>query len=95
MGKKARLRAERRANERLHAPRGPGRWLRRRTWLVGLLVVLLVIGGVGAWQWNSARTATLEPAPRFNLMASNGKVLTLDDFVGRQEVVLIFYMGAG
>jgi hypothetical protein len=71
--------------------------MRRRRWrwiAVGIAALLLVAGGVGAWQWNGARAA-FDPAPRFNLMGSTGKVYTLDDFLGKQEVVLIFYMGTG
>jgi peroxiredoxin len=41
---------------------------------------------------SASRTRT---SPRFNLMGSSGRTYTLDDFVGKQEVVLIFYMGAG
>ena len=67
---------------------------RRRRWIaVGIAALLLVAGGAGAWQWNERRAAP-EPAPRFNLMASTGKVVKLEDFLGKQEVVLIFYMGA-
>lgn len=67
---------------------------RRRRWIaVGIVALLLVAGGAGAWQWNERRGAP-EPAPRFNLMASTGKTVTLEDFLGKQEVVLIFYMGA-
>ena len=67
----------------------------RAKWIVGVLLTLLVVGGgVGVWQWNGAR-ATPEAAPRFNLLASTGRVITLDDFLGKQELVLLFYMGAG
>jgi cytochrome oxidase Cu insertion factor (SCO1/SenC/PrrC family) len=68
--------------------------MRRRWRWIGIAALLLVAGGAGAWQWNERRAAPA-PAPRFNLMASNGNVVTLDDFLGKQEVVLIFYMGAG
>jgi hypothetical protein len=70
---------------------------RRRRWRLiatGIAALLLIGGGVGAWQWNAARAAP-EPAPRFNLWGSSGKAYNLDDFAGKQEVVLIFYMGAG
>ena len=90
MGREARARAKSRAGHR----RG---WFmhRRSRWLAaGIAALLLTAGGVGAWQWNAARAAP-EPAPRFNLMGSSGRTYTLDDFVGKQEVVLIFYMGAG
>jgi hypothetical protein len=68
----------------------------RRRWRLisaSVAVLLLVGGGVGAWRWNAARAAP-EPAPRFNLWGSSGRTYTLDDFAGKQEVVLIFYMGA-
>ena len=78
----------------------PRNWLMRRRWrwiAASIAALLLVGGGVGAWQWNERRAAPAVPAaaPRFNLMASSGNVVTLDDFLGKQEVVLIFYMGAG
>jgi hypothetical protein len=64
-------------------------------WIVATLLALLVGGGgFGAWMWNTAR-ATPEPAPRFNLLASTGRVIILDDYLGKQEVVLLFYMAAG
>ena len=90
----------RKAREKL-AQREKGRPELRRSmrgrakWIVGALLALLVLGsGVAVWQWNGARAA-LESAPRFNLLASTGRVITLDDFLGKQEVVLLFYMGAG
>jgi hypothetical protein len=69
---------------------------RRRTKrLVGVVLALLVVGGsIGAWQWIGAR-ATPEAAPPFNLPASTGQRIALTDYVGQQEVVLLFYMGAG
>lgn len=91
MGRKAKKQLEQRGK----GWPGPRPGMRRRTKrIVGSLVALLVIGGVGTWLWNGAR-ATPEPAPRFNLLASTGRVITLDDYVGKQEVVLLFYMSAG
>jgi hypothetical protein len=88
MGREARARA-RSGHRRGWFRRPRSRWL-----AAGAAAVLLAAVGVGAWRWDAAR-AVPEPAPRFNLMASTGKVYTLDDFAGKQEVVLIFYMGAG
>lgn len=93
MGRNARARAERRGKSGAGQPRGWFTRRRRRLTAVGIAAVLLLGGGVGAWQWSAARAA-LEAAPRFNLMASTGTVYRLDDFAGKQEVVLIFYMGA-
>lgn len=88
MGHSSRARLE----KKKRPPMGSRR--RRRRWIaVGIVAVLLVAGGAGAWQWNERRGAP-EPAPRFNLVASTGKTVTLEDFLGKQEVVLIFYMGA-
>ena len=90
-GKKKREQREKGAPE----PRSSTRRGRRK-WIVGLLLALLVVGGgVAAWLWNGARAIPQEPAPRFSLLASTGRVITLDEFLGKQEVVLIFYMAAG
>ncbi|MBI1960021.1 MAG: hypothetical protein HYS36_12450, partial [Candidatus Rokubacteria bacterium] len=60
--------------------------------MVGTLLALVaIVAGVGTWVWNGAR-ATVAPAPTFNLLASTGHVITLDDFLGKQQVVLLFYM---
>ena len=94
MGRKVRKKLEQREKA---GPEPPPRasMRRRRKWIVGIPLALLIVGGgVGAWLWNGAQ-ATPEPAPRFNLLASNGRTITLDEFLGKQEVVLIFYMSAG
>ena len=59
-----------------------------------VLALLAAGGGLGGWLWTGARAAP-EPAPKFNLLASTSRVVTIEDFLGKQEVVLIFYMGAG
>lgn len=69
--------------------------LERRSIVGALVALLLVVSGVGAWLWSGVRTTPVEPAPRFNLLASTGRVIALDEFLDKQEVVLIFYMGAG
>lgn len=94
MGRKSRAKLEKRGKGGPGQPQGWSRRRRRRWIAIGVTALLLAGGGVGAWQWNGAR-ATSQSAPRFNLMGSTGKVYTLEDFVGKQEVVLVFYMGAG
>jgi len=94
MGKKARTKHEKRDKDTPDAR--PWTRRRKRKWVVGILAGLLVLGGgVGAWLWNGARETPPEPAPRFNLWASTGRPITLDDYLGKQEVVLLFFMGAG
>lgn len=94
MGRKARTKREPRGQGGPKAHPRPA--MRRRTKrLVGMLLTLLVVGGsVGGWLWYGTQ-ATPQPAPRFNLSASTGKRITLEDYLGKQEVVLLFYMGAG
>jgi hypothetical protein len=95
MGRKARKKLEQREKGRPELLPRPSMRRRRRKWIVGTLLALLVLGGgIGAWLWNGAQ-ATPELAPRFNLLASTGRVITLDDYLGKQEVVLLFYMAAG
>jgi hypothetical protein len=90
MGRQARKKLERRGKGR-PVPQLVMR-RRQRKWIVGFLTLLIVGGAVAVWQWNGA---VPEPAPRFNLLASTGRVITLDDYLGKQEVVLFFYMAAG
>jgi hypothetical protein len=94
MGRKARAKREPRDRGGPKSRAHPA-MSRRTKQMVGVFMALLVVGsGVGAWQWLSARS-TPEPAPYFNLPASTGKRIALEDYVGKQEVVLLFYMGAG
>ena len=67
---------------------------RRRKWITGVLVLLVAIGGIAAWQWKGTLWA-YKKAPSFTLQASNGQLISLSDYRGKQEVVVIFYMGAG
>ena len=94
MGTQSRARAEKKGKGGTAQRRD---WFMRRPrwrWTATGIAALLLVAGLGAWQWNGAR-APLEPASRFNLMGSTGRPYKLDDFLGKQEVVLIFYMGAG
>lgn len=66
---------------------------RRKKWTVGVLLALLIVGGGGAVAWLQNRTAAkFEQAPRFTLQASTGRIISLEDYLDRQEVVLLFYM---
>jgi hypothetical protein len=96
MGRKAKAKMKRGPGGQGGPKPGPHPARRRRPgWIGGILLVLLIVGGsVGAWQWYQA-WVTPEPAPHFNLPASTGKWIALTDYVGKQEVVLLFYMGAG
>ena len=92
MGRKARRKLERR--EQGGSPARLSERGRRRIWIVGTLLGLVaIVAGMGTWVLDGAR-ATAEPAPKFNLPASTGHVITLDDFLGKQQVVLLFYMVA-
>lgn len=92
MGRKARRKLDPR--EPGGSPARPSGRGRRRIWIVGTLLALVaIVAGVGTWVLDGAR-ATAEPAPKFSLLASTGQVTTLDDFLGKQQVVLLFYMVA-
>jgi len=67
---------------------------RRRRWISRVSFLLVVISGFLAWQWRNTLWA-YKPAPSFTLQASNGRLISLGDYRGKQEVVIIFYMGAG
>ncbi len=80
MGRKAREKLERRMNARQAARPSRRRW--RRRWLVRSLLVLVLIGG-GTATWLETRAAAPEPVPRFSLPASTGRVIALDEFLGK------------
>ena len=65
-----------------------------RNWIIGVIGSLLVIVLIAAWQWKSNLWA-YKTAPSFTLQASTGQLVSLRDYLGKQEVVIIFYMGAG
>lgn len=91
MGRKARTKREERGKGGPKSRPRPA--MRRQTrWILGVLLAVLVGGSIGAWQW---LPATANSAPPFNLAASTGRRIALEDYLGKQEVVLLFYMGAG
>ena len=72
----------------------------RRRWLLRLMLVLGVSGaGVFAWVWQSQRAHTNahadegQRAPAFTLPSQTGAPVALASYLGRQPVVLVFYMG--
>ena len=69
---------------------------RRRAWV--LTAVLVLGGGIGylAWTYGWGGVAGIgERAPGFVLGDGEGRTVRLDDYLGRQPVVLVFYMTYG
>jgi hypothetical protein len=65
-----------------------------RKWITGIILAVGIAAGIGAWQWPGMLWG-YKMAPSFILQSSTGRAVSLEDFRGKQEVVLIFYMGAG
>lgn len=93
MGRSARRKQEQRQKGRMDPNHHPSRW-RPKKWIVGTLLAIVAVAGIAAWQWNGTLWA-YKKAPSFTLQASNGQLISLSDYRGKQEVVVIFYMGAG
>jgi len=93
MGHSARRKHEQREKDVRRSNDRPLR-RRRRKWIVAAVLSLALIGAVAAWKWNGTLWA-YKSAPSFTLQASNGQLVSLRDYLGKQEVVIIFYMGAG
>ncbi len=90
MGPNVTRKHEKRSGERMKVDRpGVG-----RKWILGAILAVAIAAGVGAWHWRSTIWA-YKMAPSFTLQASTGRLVSLQDYQGKQEVVLIFYMGAG
>ncbi|MGH7929900.1 MAG: peroxiredoxin family protein, partial [Candidatus Binatia bacterium] len=65
-----------------------------RRWLAGAILAVGMAAGLIAWQ-RPGMLWGYKKAPSFTLQSSSGRVFSLEDFRGKKEVVLIFYMGAG
>jgi peroxiredoxin Q/BCP len=68
--------------------------MRLRRWTWGVAVMLL---GVALLLLNSAPAMALQvgdKAPDFSLPATTAEKVSLADFVGKQPVVVFFYIGA-
>jgi len=51
--------------------------------------------GIGGWLWlRHGIETTPPPAPAFRLPASTDKVISLEEFLGKEPLVLLFYMTA-
>ena len=66
--------------------------------VVVAVIVVAIVGAVGYlgrnYGWSPA-TAVGQPAPRFVLPDHEGHPVALADYLGRQPVVLVFYMTYG
>ncbi len=78
------------AGRRLRVPRRWRRRLRNVAW-VGLVMVAGVLYLGLRYGWHGERLA--EPAPSFVLQDDQGRSVSLDTYLGRRPIVLVFYMG--
>jgi hypothetical protein len=62
--------------------------------ITGAVLAVGIVAGIAAWQWPGMLWG-YKKAPSFTLQASTGRAVSLEDFRGKKEVVLIFYMGTG
>jgi hypothetical protein len=69
--------------------RGVGR---KRKWMFRAMAAVVIAAGITAWQWPGALWG-YKKAPSFTLESSSGQAVSLEDYRGKKEVVLIFYMG--
>lgn len=67
---------------------------RRQALGVLAVVALALLASVGIWAVYFQAWAPTADAPRFALPSSTGRTVALEDFRGKQEIVLVFYMVA-
>lgn len=92
MGRTSTRKREKRGREKVkNDHRGVGR---NRKWMFGAMVAVVIAAGIAAWQWPGTLWG-YKKAPSFTLQSSTGRPVSLEDFRGKKEVVLIFYMGTG
>ena len=89
MGRDAKVKPQRQAQKSQPGARWLSRRVRKRV-MVGLVLALFVAGAGAGYTWWSARPG--ETAPAFALPASTGGMVRLEDYRGKQPVVLVFYM---
>lgn len=72
--------------------KGAGRrWSRRRRRSFGLLLTVAALGGA-LILWAGGWLSSAEMAPPFTLPAHTGEQISLTDYIGKRDVVLVFYM---
>ena len=62
-------------------------------WMFAAMLALVIAAGIAAWQWPGILWA-YKKAPSFTLQSSTGRAFSLEEFRGKKEVILVFYMGA-
>ena len=67
------------------------RWSRRRRRSVGLLLAVAALGGAFVL-WAGGWLSPPDLAPPFTLPAHTGEQVSLTDYAGKRDVVLVFYM---
>jgi hypothetical protein len=67
---------------------------RRQMLGVFAILALALVASVGIWAVYFQAWSPTTEAPRFALPASTGRTVALEDYLGKQELVLVFYMVA-
>ena len=62
--------------------------------LAATIIAVAIVAAIAVWQWPGTLWG-YKKAPSFTLQSSTGRAVSLEDFRGKKEVVLLFYMGAG
>ncbi len=67
-----------------------------RTWIAAIsLAVVIGAAGIAGWLWlQHGIETTPPPASTFSLPASTGNVVSLEEYLGKEPLVLLFYMTA-